>query len=40
MLPSLKASISLDKNHCMASFHPTIEQSIINLLNNAADASP
>ncbi|MGB1244841.1 MAG: ATP-binding protein [Porticoccaceae bacterium] len=40
MRPSLKASISLDKNQCMASFHPTIEQSIINLLNNAADASP
>ena len=23
-----------------ASFHPTVDQSIINLLNNAADASP
>jgi two-component system sensor histidine kinase RegB len=40
MRPSLKVDISLDNNQCMGLFHPTIEQSIINLLNNAADASP
>jgi two-component system sensor histidine kinase RegB len=40
MRPSLKVSISLQSNQCMGLFHPTIEQSIINLLNNAADASP
>lgn len=40
MRPSLKASIQMAEHYQSASFHPTIEQSILNLLNNAADVSP
>jgi two-component system sensor histidine kinase RegB len=44
MRPNVNVSINLAKDSCdapcTAAFHLTIEQSIINLLNNAADASP
>ena len=43
MRPELKATISYAENSKPAPdlrFHPTIAQSILNLLNNAADASP
>lgn len=40
MRPSLKASIQMAEHYQSATFHPTIEQSILNLLNNAADVSP
>ena len=43
MRPELNAKISYVKNDLPAPhirFHPTIAQSILNLLNNAADASP
>ena len=40
MRPDLRVSISLQANQRLAVFHPTVEQSLINLLNNAADASP
>ena len=43
MRPELNASVSYAKSKLLAPhirFHPTIAQSILNLLNNAADASP
>ncbi|MEZ7859628.1 MAG: two-component system sensor histidine kinase RegB [Porticoccaceae bacterium] len=40
MRPSLNASIEIAEAPMLALFHPTIDQSILNLLNNAADASP
>ena len=40
MRPTVKANIELADGEQNACFHPTIDQSIINLLNNAADASP
>ena len=40
MRPSLNASIEISEAPMLALFHPTIDQSILNLLNNAADASP
>jgi two-component system sensor histidine kinase RegB len=43
MRPELNASVSYAKSEIPAPtirFHPTIAQSILNLLNNAADASP
>ena len=41
MRPSLKANIQFTEcSDSRALFHPTIAQSILNLLNNAADASP
>ena len=43
MRPELKTTISYDECSLPApdlKFHPTIAQSILNLLNNAADASP
>ena len=41
MRPSLQANIHFaDCSDSSALFHPTIAQSILNLLNNAADASP
>ena len=43
MRPKLNASISFadyDKSMPILKFHPTIAQSLLNLLNNAADASP
>ncbi len=42
MRPDVIASINLVDNQAnrTAQFHPTIAQAIINLLNNAADASP
>ena len=40
MRPTVKANIELADGEQSACFHPTIDQSIINLLNNAADASP
>ncbi|MGB2041637.1 MAG: sensor histidine kinase, partial [Porticoccaceae bacterium] len=40
MRPDLRVSISLQADQRLAVFHPTVEQSLINLLNNAADASP
>lgn len=43
MLPELNAKVNYDKSEYPAPdirFHPTIAQSILNLLNNAADASP
>ncbi len=43
MRPKLNAKVSYAKNEYPAPeirFHPTIAQSILNLLNNAADASP
>jgi two-component system sensor histidine kinase RegB len=43
MRPELNATISYAKSGLQAPvirFHPTIAQSILNLLNNAADASP
>jgi|TARA_B110000037_G_scaffold222178_1_gene295983 two-component system sensor histidine kinase RegB len=40
MRPSLNASIEIADAPMLALFHPTIDQSILNLLNNAADASP
>jgi len=41
MRPKTQANIHYAKNlpECTASFHPTIAQSLTNLLNNAADAS-
>lgn len=40
MRPAVQANIDLADGDQTAFFHPTIDQSIINLLNNAADASP
>lgn len=41
MRPSLQANVHFaDCSDSSALFHPTIAQSILNLLNNAADASP
>ncbi len=40
MRPSLKASIEIANKPQSAAFDPTVAQSILNLLNNAADASP
>jgi two-component system sensor histidine kinase RegB len=40
MRPRVNANITLADREQSASFHPTVDQSIINLLNNAADASP
>jgi two-component system sensor histidine kinase RegB len=43
MRPELNAKVNYDKSEYPAPdirFHPTIAQSILNLLNNAADASP
>ncbi len=43
MRPELKATISYSENLIPAPdlrFHPTVAQSILNLLNNASDASP
>jgi two-component system, sensor histidine kinase RegB len=42
MRPKTQANIYYADNlpECKASFHPTIAQSLTNLLNNAADASP
>ena len=40
MRPRANANITLADREQSASFHPTVDQSIINLLNNAADASP
>jgi two-component system, sensor histidine kinase RegB len=42
MHPKMQASICYADNlpECNTSFHPTIAQSLMNLLNNAADASP
>ena len=40
MRPDLRVSISLQANQRLAVFHPTVEQSLINLLDNAAAASP
>jgi two-component system sensor histidine kinase RegB len=39
--PEVSASQTLDSSlHCSAAFDPAIEQTILNLLNNAADANP
>ena len=40
MRPKVNANITMADREQSASFHPTVDQSIINLLNNAADASP
>jgi two-component system sensor histidine kinase RegB len=42
MRPDVRAAVRLPENQSEfnAQFHPTIAQAIINLLNNAADASP
>lgn len=40
MRPTVEANISMAHIEQNGYFHPTIDQSIINLLNNAADASP
>lgn len=42
MRPDIIATINISSNQpeVIAQFHPTIAQAIINLLNNAADASP
>jgi two-component system sensor histidine kinase RegB len=42
MRPKIQANIQFEGNlpDCNVNFHPTIAQSLTNLLNNAADASP
>jgi two-component system sensor histidine kinase RegB len=40
MRPTVEANITMAHIEQNGYFHPTIDQSIINLLNNAADASP
>jgi two-component system sensor histidine kinase RegB len=40
MRPTVEANIIMANTEQLGYFHPTIDQSIINLLNNAADASP